>query len=65
MKTKLKMTDRGSTKGYFMMNGSIFWHNGKIVSLFNKIGKVSMRKNQSICNRNFLINFSNQTSLNS
>ena len=56
---------RGSLTEYFMMNGGTIQKIGKIVSLFNKIGKVSLRKNQSICNRNFLIFFGNQTSLNS
>lgn len=56
---------RGSLTEYFMMNGRAILNIGKIVSLFNKIGKVSPRKNQSICNRNFLIIFGNQTSLNS
>lgn len=36
---------RGSLTKYFMMNGSTIWNYGKIVSLFNKIGKVSLRKN--------------------
>ena len=54
---------RGSMTEYFMINGRAIRNNGKIVSLFNKIGKVSLRKNQSICNRNFLIFFGNQTSL--
>lgn len=56
---------RGSLPEYFMMNGGVIWNNGKIVSIFNKIGKVSLRKNLSICNINFLIIFGNQTSLNS
>jgi hypothetical protein len=54
---------RGSLTEYFMMNGRVISIIGKIVSLLNKIGKVSITKNQSICNRNFLVIFSNQTSL--